>query len=155
MPTVEPYQLMRNEGQHSDVEAFEVSGHRGTVRVVVADDQPHVRAALAELVASDDHLELAGVGADAEDAIRLCAQVCPEVAVVDVKMPGGGGPAAVRGIRAASPGTAVLALSAYDDQGSRSAMRAAGAAAYVVKGGDIDLLLAAIRDQSGPSAAAS
>ena len=149
---MKPYPLIRNEGQHCDVEACEVSDHSGTVRVVVADDQPHVRAALAEMVASDDHLELTGVAADAEEAIRLCAELRPEVAVVDVKMPGGGGPAAVHGIRARSPGTSVLALSAYDDQGSRSAMRAAGATAYVVKGGDIDVLLAAIHDQSGNSA---
>ncbi len=129
-----------------------MSGHRRMVGVVVADDQPHVRAALAELVASDDQLELTGVAADAEEAIRLCARVRPDVAVVDVKMPGGGGPAAVHGIRAVSPDTAVFALSAYDDQGSRSAMRAAGAAAYLVKGGDIEVLLAAIRHESRDSA---
>ncbi len=135
---------MGNEGRPS-VEAGDVSGHSQAVRVVVADDQPHFRAALAELVASDDHLELGGVAGEGEAAIGLCARVRPEVAVVDVKMPGGGGPAAVQGIRAVSPGTAVVALSAYDDQGSRQAMRAAGAAAYLVKGGDVDVLVAAIR----------
>jgi DNA-binding NarL/FixJ family response regulator len=132
-----------------------VTVRSGMVRVVVADDQPQVRAALAELVASDERLVLSGVAGDAEEAIALCARLRPEVAVVDVKMPRGGGPAAADGIRSVSPGTAVFALSAYDDQGSRLAMRAAGAAAYVVKGGDIDALLGTIFTVAeGPGASA-
>lgn len=123
-------------------------------RAFIADDQPDVRAALADLVASDDYLEVSGVAADANEAIEMCAVLRPDVAVLDVKMPGGGGPAAARGIRGVSPATVIIALSAHDDQGSRHAMRAEGAADYLLKGGDVNDLLAAIRAAAtpGPSA---
>jgi DNA-binding NarL/FixJ family response regulator len=125
-----------------------------TKRVLIADDQPHVRAALADLVASDDRMELIGVAADAEEAIEMCTVLRPDVAVLDVKMPGGGGPAAAQGILGVSPDTVVVALSAHDDQGSRQAMRAAGAADYVLKGGDVDDLLVAIRAAGNPGPSA-
>ena len=88
------YPLVRSEGQHPATGGSDVSVHCQRLRVLVADDQPHVRAALAEVVSSDDNLELTGVAADAEEAIHLCGQLRPDVAVVDVKMPAGGGPAA-------------------------------------------------------------
>lgn len=116
----------------------------GRLRILVVDDDAHVRAALVDLVSSDDGLELSGVAADADSAIGLCARAAVDAAVVDVKMPGGG-PSCVRGIRAVSPTTAVIALSAYDDDAARRAMSDAGAAAYLVKGGSIDDLLAVIR----------
>ena len=140
-------------GRQSALACTVLTEQGGRTRVLLADDQPHVRAALADLVASDDHLELSGVAADAQEAIEMCASLRPHVAVVDVKMPGGGGPAAAEGIRRVSPGTVVLALSAHDDQRSRQAMYAAGVGDYMLKGGDVDDLLAAIR-AAAPNASA-
>lgn len=113
------------------------------LRVVVAEDQPHVRAALAELVA-EEGFELAGVATTGEEAVALCERARPDVAVVDVKMPSGGA-AMIREIRSGAPSTAVVVLSAYDDDGARRAMRRAGANAYIVKGGAVEDLVAAIR----------
>lgn len=119
--------------------------------VLVIDDQPDVRAALGALVEGEPGLELVGSGGDAEEAIALAALHRPDVALVDFKMPGGG-PAAVRGIRARSPATRVIAVSAYGDRSSVQAMLRAGAMGYVVKGSSVEEVRSAIqlalRDQA-------
>jgi EAL domain-containing protein (putative c-di-GMP-specific phosphodiesterase class I) len=105
----------------------------GAVRVLVADDDPEVQAALADLVDGEPTLELVGVAAEAEEAVWLAEQCTPDVALVDVRMPGGGHQA-VRQIRARAPSTRVLAFSAYGDHSAVVGMVASGAASYLVKG---------------------
>ncbi len=104
------------------------------IRVLVADDEPAVRAALAELVEAEETLELVGVAKDAEEAIELALREHPDVALLDVKMPAGGGPRAAREIRIGSLQTRVVALSAYEDRTSVLEMLRAGAVGYLVKG---------------------
>jgi EAL domain-containing protein (putative c-di-GMP-specific phosphodiesterase class I)/DNA-binding response OmpR family regulator len=104
------------------------------IRVLVADDEPVVRAALAELVEADDTLELVGAASDAQEAIELAIREHPDVALLDVKMPAGGGPRAAREIRISSVQTRVVALSAYEDRASVLEMLRAGAVGYLVKG---------------------
>lgn len=123
--------------------------------VLVVDDQPEVRAALGALVAGEPGLELVGSGRDAREAIALAAMHQPDIALVDYKMPGGG-PAAIRGIRAKSPATRVVGLSAYGNRTSVHEMLRAGAMGYVVKGSSVDEIRHAIdlalRDQAPLSA---
>ncbi len=114
------------------------------IRVLVADDEPEVRAALADLVASDASLELVGAAADADEALALARARRPDVALVDVKMPGGGGVRAAREIIRVSPQTRVLALSAYEDRQTVLQMLAAGAVGYLVKGTSPDEIVRAI-----------
>lgn len=114
--------------------------------MVIADDIPEVRAALVELISSAAGLELAGVAGDADEAVDLCRRVQPDVALVDVRMPKGGGPAAAAGMRRVCPRTAVLALSAFDDAALRADMAAAGARRYLTKGGDVKAVLNAIME---------
>jgi EAL domain-containing protein (putative c-di-GMP-specific phosphodiesterase class I)/CheY-like chemotaxis protein len=104
------------------------------IRVLIADDEAEVRAALGELIASEDDLELVGAASDADEAIELAIAKSPDVAVVDVKMPAGGGPRAAREICRISPQTRVLALSAYEDKTTVMQMLQAGAVGYLVKG---------------------
>ena len=104
------------------------------VRVLVAEDEKTVRSALAELVRSEEGLELAGTAADADEAIELIERDRPDVALVDVKMPGGGGPRVARTISQSCPGTRIVALSAYEDRSSVFQMLRAGAVSYLVKG---------------------
>ena len=103
-------------------------------RVLIADDDANIRDALRELLESEDGLEVVAVATDAVEAIDAAAREHPDVAIIDVKMPGGGGPAASRGILAESPMTRIVALSAYGDRASILEMLRAGAAAYLVKG---------------------
>jgi DNA-binding NarL/FixJ family response regulator len=74
------------------------------------------------------------------------------VAILDVKMPGGGGVRAAEGIRGASPGTRILALSAWDDRETVRRMRRAGAAGYLIKGSAPDDIFAVIRRLASPGA---
>jgi len=122
-----------------------VEGMTGKIRVLIADDEPSVREALADLIATEPTLELVGMAEDAGQAAELAVAHHPDVAIVDVKMPGGGGPRATRDIRRGSPRTKVIALSAYGDRGTVLEMLRAGASAYLVKGSPSDEILVAIQ----------
>jgi EAL domain-containing protein (putative c-di-GMP-specific phosphodiesterase class I)/CheY-like chemotaxis protein len=122
-----------------------VNGH---IRVLIAEDEPSVRDALAALIQAEPDLELVAAAADALQAIELARKHRPDVAVLDVKMPGGGGPRAARAIRAFSPQTRVTALSAYDDRASVLEMLGAGAVGYLVKGTSAAQILEAIRSSA-------
>jgi two-component system nitrate/nitrite response regulator NarL len=103
------------------------------IRVAVVDDEPTMRSVLSDLVSDHPGFELVGSGATAAEAIGLAGMLRPDVILLDVRLPGGG-PSAARGILACSPGTIVVAISAYGDHDSLSRMEAAGASAYLVKG---------------------
>jgi EAL domain-containing protein (putative c-di-GMP-specific phosphodiesterase class I)/CheY-like chemotaxis protein len=102
-------------------------------RILLADDDPNIREALADLVRSDPELELAGSAGDCDEAIRLAMELRPDVALIDVRMPGGGAEA-TRVISEECPETKVVALSAYEDRATVASMLSAGAIGYLVKG---------------------
>jgi len=104
------------------------------VRVLIAEDEPLVRSALSNFIDGEGSLSLVGAAADAVEAIDLATTLRPDVAIIDVKMPGGGGPVAAREIRARSPHTRVVALSGFEDLHSVEEMLRAGATSYLVKG---------------------
>jgi DNA-binding NarL/FixJ family response regulator/EAL domain-containing protein (putative c-di-GMP-specific phosphodiesterase class I) len=106
----------------------------GSVRVLLADDEPAIRSAMRELIEREEELDVVGVAADADEAIELAMRTKPDVAVLDVRMPGGGGPRAAAEIRRLSPATATIAFSAYQDRTSVLSMLDAGAIGYLVKG---------------------
>ncbi len=115
------------------------------IRVLIAEDEVAVRGALADLVSSDPEMDVVGTAADADEAIEIAERELPDVALVDVKMPGGGGPRAAREIRKLSPQTHVVALSAYEDRRTVLEMLRAGVVGYVVKGTSADEILYTIR----------
>jgi EAL domain-containing protein (putative c-di-GMP-specific phosphodiesterase class I)/CheY-like chemotaxis protein len=104
-----------------------------TTRILLADDDVEIRDALAELVRSDPALEVVGLARDCDEAIRLASELRPDVALIDVRMPGGGAEAA-RTISEECPETRVVALSAYEDRATVASMLSAGAIGYLVKG---------------------
>jgi DNA-binding NarL/FixJ family response regulator len=115
------------------------------IRVVVADDQSVVRLALVALVSTDEGLEVVGQAADGREAVALATRHRPDVVLMDVRMPVMDGIEATRRIRAEVPGTAVLVLTTYDlDEYVFDAIRA-GASGYLLKDGDGDDLVDAIR----------
>lgn len=116
----------------------------GRIRVLIAEDEPEVRDALVELLSAEESVEVVAAAGDAEEAIALAQEHLPDVAVLDVRMPGGGGPRAAREIRARSPGTRLVALSAFGDRGTVLEMLRAGAVGYLVKGVPTDEVLDAI-----------
>ncbi|MDT3397384.1 response regulator transcription factor [Streptomyces sp. B1866] len=121
--------------------------------VLVCDDDPMIRDALCDVLREEPDLEVVAVARDADEAIALAARHAPAIAVLDVRMPGGGAHAA-RGIRKRSPGTRILTFSAYTDIGAREEMRRAGVTEYLLKGVPNTEIVAAVRrvGHSGPAA---
>ena len=105
-----------------------------TVSLLIADDDEAVREALADLLAYEASLTLVAFAATADEAIEIAARERPHVALLDVRMPGGGGPRAAREIAIRSPSTRCLALSAHDEWASVYEMLELGASGYLVKG---------------------
>ena len=120
------------------------------VRVLIADDDPVMRMLLGAIISRAPALDLAGEAEDADAAIAAAERLSPDVALLDLEMPGGGGPAAAAAIRERAPGVRVLALSAHEDDAARTEMAAAGAVGYVVKGAPPDDVVRAIRAAAGP-----
>ncbi len=101
--------------------------------------------ALSKLFNEQADIEVVGTGSNAEEALLACIEELPDVAVLDVRMPLGGGPVAALEIRARELPTKVVALSAFNDQATVGSMDTAGAVAFVNKEAPVEELLAAIR----------
>ncbi len=114
------------------------------IRVLVAEDDDQLRAAICDLIAGEPGLEVVAGAGSAESAIGQAGKVKPDVALLDVRMPGGG-PLAAKEIRRVSPGTHSVALSAYHDRSSVLAMLRAGSIGYLVKGDSLHEIAEAIR----------
>jgi DNA-binding NarL/FixJ family response regulator len=103
------------------------------VRVLIADDHPLFRKGMRGLVESLPDMEVAGEAATGEDAISLAASLAPDVILMDLQMPGGGGLAATRAILNASPHIRILMVTLSDDTESVFTALRAGARGYVLK----------------------
>jgi DNA-binding NarL/FixJ family response regulator len=116
-----------------------------TVRVVVADDHPIVREGLVALLGSLEGFEVVGVAADGAAAVREVVTSRPDVAVMDLQMPGLGGVEATRQIAKVAPDVAVLVLTMHEGDDSVLAALRAGARGYLVKGAEQEEIARAIR----------
>lgn len=115
------------------------------VRVLVADDDPMIRLALSEVLEAEPDLHVVAIARDAPEAVALATAHGPDVAVLDVRMPGGGGAFAAREIAARSPSTRLLAFSAYDDSGTIDELKRLGVREYLIKGVPNAEIVAAVR----------
>jgi DNA-binding NarL/FixJ family response regulator len=103
------------------------------IRVLLADDHDLVREGTRELLEREDDLLVVAEAGDGEEAVRLARQHVPDVALMDIAMPGLNGIEATKEIKALSPNTAILILTAYDDDQYVFALLEAGAAGYLLK----------------------
>ncbi len=130
-----------------------MKGIPGRVRVMIVDDSAEVRAALGHIIYEQPDLELVAVSAGVDDGVAMVQQLQPDVVILDVNMPDGGGLRAAREITASSPGVRIIAFSAFDKALIRKAMVSAGASAYISKAGDVRELLREIRLVNEPEEA--
>ncbi|RSD07894.1 response regulator [Amycolatopsis eburnea] len=119
------------------------------LRVLISDDDVMIRDVLKEVLDEEPDIAVVAVAGDADEAIRLAERHRPAVAVLDVRMPGGGGARAAREIARCSPGTAILAFSAYADRASIAGLAAAGVTEYLVKGVPNRVIVEAVRRLGG------
>ncbi|HUB38005.1 MAG TPA: response regulator transcription factor [Streptosporangiaceae bacterium] len=116
-----------------------------TIRVVLADDQPLVRAGLRVLIADTDGIQVTGEAATGAQAVQLARETGPDVVVMDIRMPGMDGIEATRLITAGDQPPRVVILTTFDtDDHVYGALRA-GASGFLVKDMALDDILAAIR----------
>jgi DNA-binding NarL/FixJ family response regulator len=106
------------------------AGHRA--RLVIADDDPVIQSMLCMSLRRE--FEVVGVAGDGEEAIELARASQPDAALIDVRMPEGGGLRAVQGIREVAPRTAIVILSGDRTEGAVEELIHAGAIAYRRKG---------------------
>lgn len=112
-----------------------------SLRVLVVDDNPHVLAALTDLMEDEHGLRVVGAALHVDDAITLAILQRPDVVLVDVHMPGGGGQRVVAAVRELFPDIRIVALSAFLDQDDISAMLAEGADMCFSKTADFTSLI--------------
>lgn len=115
------------------------------IRVLVVDDHAVVRGGLRLFLMAFDDLEMVGEAGSGEKALALCAEVRPDIVLMDLVMPGMGGVDAIRLIRERYPWIKVIALTSFPEEELVQASLAAGAMSYLLKTISANNLAAAIR----------
>jgi DNA-binding NarL/FixJ family response regulator len=116
----------------------------GPVRVLVADDHPVVRAGLRALLSAEPGLAVVAEAGSGEETVLMARQHQPDVVLMDLRMPGAGGLAAIRQLSAGQPGVRVVVLTTYDSDADILPAVEAGAAGYLLKDTPRDTLVGAI-----------
>jgi DNA-binding NarL/FixJ family response regulator len=123
------------------------------IRVILADDHAVVRKGIREFLEDEHDIDVVGEAADGHTALELVSEHQPDVAVVDVQMPGMTGIEVTRQIKARHPKVRVLILTAYDDDPYIFALLQAGASGYILKtAGSVELVHAVRAVYRGESA---
>ena len=104
-----------------------------TIGILLADDHEMLREEVRKFLARQDGMEVVGEAVDGESALEQARRLNPDVVVMDISMPGGGGISATRKIGAELPEVRVVALSIHTERRNVQAMLGAGASGYVVK----------------------
>jgi len=118
------------------------------IRLLLADDHAVLRAGLRMLLNAQPDMEVVGEAADGEETLRKTRELCPDIVVMDLTMPGISGLKATEQIREESPEVKVLVLTVHDDESYLHRVLRCGAAAYVPKKAADTELLSAIRATS-------
>ncbi len=116
-----------------------------TIQVILADDQPLVRAGLRMLIEQTPDIDVAGEAGTGAEAVRLARDSHPDVIVMDIRMPGMDGIEATQMITAGDTRARVLVLTTFDDDDCVYGALRAGASGFLVKDMALEDILTAIR----------
>ncbi|MYS69740.1 response regulator [Streptomyces sp. SID5926] len=122
------------------------------IRVLIADDEPMIRAGVRAVLATAADIEVVAEAADGHDAVELVRRHRPAVAVLDIRMPGLNGLDAAAEIRTAVPGTGVIMLTTFGEDDYILQALGGGAAGFLIKSGEPEELLTGVRAVAGGAA---
>ncbi|WP_328808510.1 response regulator transcription factor [Nonomuraea montanisoli] len=120
-------------------------GTETAIRVVLADDQPLVRAGLRTVLEGTADAHVVGEAGTGAQAVRLARELRPDVVLMDIRMPGMDGIEATQMITSGPPATRVVILTTFDDDDNVYAALRAGASGFLVKDMALDDILTAVR----------
>jgi DNA-binding NarL/FixJ family response regulator len=115
------------------------------IRLLLAEDHTILRQGLARMLEQESDIEIVGEAENGEQAVRLAAQVQPDVVLMDMGMPVMDGIEAAREIHRTLPEVRIIALSMHEDAEGAETMLAAGASLYLVKTCPTQEIIQAIR----------
>lgn len=115
------------------------------IRILIADDHGVLRAGLRALLDTEPDLQVVGEAADGQEALHLAEELCPDVVLLDISMPGPNGVEVVRRLNETLPDARVLILTVHEDENLLRATLRSGAAGYIGKRAVESELINAIR----------
>ncbi len=117
-----------------------------TIRILLCDDQALVSDGLQMILETDPAQHVVGIAAEGQSALDLAPRVKPDIALMDLKMPGMNGVQATAALRRAHPELPVLVLTTFDDSEWVMAAIRAGAAGYLLKDTPRERLITAVKE---------
>ncbi|MET9916003.1 response regulator transcription factor [Streptomyces sp. NPDC006435] len=115
------------------------------IRVLIADDEPMIRAGVRAVLSTDPGIEVVAEAADGREAVELVHAHHPAVAVLDIRMPRTNGIEAAAEIRRTAPGTGVVMLTTFGEDDYILRALGGGAAGFLIKSGEPEELIAGVR----------
>ncbi|MFE7590346.1 response regulator [Kitasatospora sp. NPDC057512] len=122
------------------------------IRVLLADDEPMIRAGLRAVLATDPGIEIVAETGDGREAVELVRRHRPDVAVLDIRMPGTDGITAAAEIRRNGLATGVLMLTTFGEDDYILRALSGGANGFLIKSGEPEELLAGVHAVAGGAA---
>ncbi len=119
------------------------------IHVVVADDHPAILDAVSRFLESERGFELVGRAGNGEEALELIAETKPEIALLDIRMPGLGGIDVAARLQATASATAVVLYTAYPERALLLAALDAGVGGFILKEAPLDEMVRALRIVAG------
>ncbi|MFJ8920155.1 response regulator [Streptomyces sp. NPDC102415] len=121
-------------------------------RVLIADDEPMIRAGVRAVLSTDPDIEIVAEAADGHEAVELVRLHRPDVAVLDVRMPRANGIDAAAEIGRIAPATGVIMLTTFGEDDYILRALGCGAAGFLIKSGEPEELVAGVRAVAGGAA---
>ncbi|PZT71732.1 MULTISPECIES: response regulator [unclassified Streptomyces] len=115
------------------------------IRVLIADDEPMIRAGVRAVLATAPDIEVVAEAGDGHEAVELVRRHRPSVAVLDIRMPGLDGIGAAAEIRATVPSTGVVVLTTFGEDDYILRALGGGAAGFLIKSGEPEELITGVR----------
>ncbi|WP_110598303.1 MULTISPECIES: response regulator [Salinicola] len=115
------------------------------IRVLVADDHHLVRTSIARVMASEPDIEVVAEADSGESALQSCREHAPDIAMIDIRMPGIGGLETILKLLKTQPDTRIIVLTGHVEESTAQRLIDSGVTGFISKGTELDLMIEAVR----------